>query len=166
MSKCLRLLLGAWCVCWSAGGGIAAAAAEPAGEPRIEARSASYLLVGLVHGQSMSVHVSRLFDNAPVRDAQVTVLLRGREYPTTAQVDGGYTLTAEDLALPGSAAVEIRVAHGGKQESMHATLQTPEGAGKDEDKSGIRQYAWWVLNFGICIGALLLYSRRSKSPES
>jgi hypothetical protein len=155
-----------WCVCVSAIGGIGAAAADPQADVRIEARSATYLLVGLVHGESMSVHLSRQLDNSPVRDARVTMLLRGREYPAIAQVDGGYALTAKELALPGSAALEFRIAQGGTQESLRATLQTPEGSVKDDDKSGIRQYAWWILNFGICIGALMLYSRRSKNSES
>jgi len=159
----LRPLVASLWLCWAAGG--AAAADTPTG-PRIEARSASFLLVGVVHGESMSVHVSRLLDNSPVRDAQVTLLLRGREYPATAQVDGGYTIGAKDLALPGSAAIEFRIAQAGAQESVQATLQTAESGGKEDEKSGIRQYAWWVLNFGICIGALVLYSRRSKSSES
>lgn len=154
-----------WCVCLSAIGGIGAAAADPQPEARIEARSATFLLVGLVHGESMSVHVSRQLDNSPVRDARVTMLLRGREYPAIAQIDGGYTMNAQELALPGSAVVEFRIAQNGVQESLRATLQTPEGSAKDDDKSGIRQYAWWILNFGICIGALVLYSRRSKNSE-
>lgn len=166
MKKAGRLLLACWCLYCSAIGVLGAAAADPEPEARIEARSTTYLLVGLVHGESMSVHVSRLLDNTPVRDAQVTMLLRGREYPATAQVDGGYTVTAKELALPGSAAVEFRIARSAVQETLRATLQTSEGTSKDDDKSGIRQYAWWILNFGICIGALMLYSRRSKNAES
>jgi len=161
----LRALAASLWICGAAAGAVGAAASDPPSETRIEARSASYLLVGLVHGESMNVHVSRLLDNSPVRDAQVTLLLRGREYPATAQVDGGYALDAKDLALPGSTAIEFRVVRGGTPESLHATLQTAEQSGKDDDKSGIRQYAWWVLNFGVCIGALVLYSRRSKNSE-
>jgi hypothetical protein len=158
--------LGAWfAICAASVGGVRSAAADPPPEPRIEARSASYLLVGLVHGESMTVHVSRLLDNSAVRDAQLTLLLRGREYPATSQVDGGYAVDAKDLALPGSAVLEFRVVQGGAAENLRATLQTPE-RGKEDDKSLIRQYAWWVLNFGVCIGALMLYSRRSKKSES
>jgi hypothetical protein len=165
LRKAGRLLLACWCLYGSVIGGLAAAAdAQPAA--RIEARSTTYLLVGLVHGETMSVHLSRLLDNSPVPDAQVSMLLRGREYPATAQLDGGYTVSAKELALPGSALVEFRIAQSAAQETMRATLQAPEGSSKDDDKSGIRQYAWWILNFGICIGALMLYSRRSKNSES
>lgn len=160
-----RLLLACWCLFGSALGSLGAAA-DPQPVARIEARSTTYLLVGLVHGETLSVHLSRLLDNSPVPDAQVSMLLRGREYPATAQVDGGYTVTAKELALPGSAVIEFRIAQSAVQETVRATLQTPEGSSKDDDKSLIRQYAWWILNFGICIGALMLYSRRSKNSES
>jgi hypothetical protein len=72
----------------------------------------------------MNLHVSRLLDNSPVRDAQVSVVVRGREYAATAQVDGGYTLSTPDLTLPGPAALEFRVTQGGTQESLRATLQS------------------------------------------
>lgn len=153
-------------VCWSAVGGIgAAAAADPSPEPRIEARSASYLLVGIVHGDSMNMHLSRILDNSPVRDAQVTVLLRGTAYPAIAQVDGGYAISAKDLMLPGSAAIEFQVTQGSERDSLRGTLQAPEAAGKNDDQNGIRQYAWWILNFGVCIGALVLFKRRRKAAD-
>ena len=39
--------------------------------PRIEARSADLLAVGTVQGDRMTIHLSRILDNAPVRDAVV-----------------------------------------------------------------------------------------------
>lgn len=166
MKHCLRLVIVSWCLCWGPADFRGAEAADPADTPRIEARSASYLLVGLVHGDSMNLHVSRLLDNTPVRDAQVTVVLRGRTYPATAQVDGGYAVSAQDLTLPGAAAVEFQIAQGNVRESVHAELQASMRTTKEDGQSGIRQYAWWILNFGVCIGALVLYSRRSKKSES
>jgi hypothetical protein len=158
----LRLVLAACCLCWGAGGIVPANASD---SPRVEARSASYLLVGLVQGASLNLHVSRLRDNSAVRDAQVSVVVRGREYAATAQPDGGYTLSTPDLTLPGPAALEFRVTQGGTQESLRAVLQSAGSTGKEDDQSGVRQYAWWVLNFGVCIGALVLFSRRKKSAD-
>ena len=31
--------------------------------------------------------------------------------------------------------------------------------------NGVRQYAWWILNFGVCIGALVLFQRRRKAAD-
>jgi hypothetical protein len=144
----------------------AGAAGDAASSPRVEARSAGLLAVGVVHEDRMSIHLSRVLDNAPVRDATVSVFLRGAAHPTTADTDGGYTLQTKDLTLPGSAAVEIRVTQAGSQASLKGTLQIAADADGAQDKNSSRQLWWWVLNFAVCIGFLWLWSRRRKTAES
>lgn len=141
----------------------AAAPAEPPAPARIEARSADLLAVGLVRGDRMTIHLSRLIDNAPVRDAAVTVALRGIAYPTTAETDGSYTLQAKGLTLPGAATIELDVVQAGAHESLKGTLQVAAAAGPEQGKNSARQLWWWVLNFAVCIGFLWLISRRRKS---
>jgi hypothetical protein len=143
-----------------------AARTESAPPARIEARSADLLAVGLVQDGRMTIHLSRVIDNAPVRDAAVTVVLRGASYPATAQTDGSYTLQTKDLALPGAAAVEFDVAEAGGQQSLKGTLQVAAAGGKSGDENSARQLGWWVLNFAVCIGFLWLISRRRKSAQS
>jgi hypothetical protein len=121
--------------------------------------------VGLVHGDRMTIHLSRLIDNAPVRDAAVTLVLRGAAHPTTADTDGSYTLQTKDLTLPGAAAVEFQVAQAGARESLKGTLQIAADAAQPENKNSARQLWWWVLNFAVCIGFLWLYSRRRKAAD-
>jgi hypothetical protein len=133
--------------------------------PRIEARSANLLAVGIVHGDRMDIHLSRLLDNAPVRDAAVTVLLRGVVHPTVAEADGSYTLQAKDLAVPGSAAVVFQIAQGDVHDDLKGALDISGGAAKTEDKNSARQLGWWVLNFAVCIGFLMLWNRRRKPVE-
>ena len=155
-------------------GALAAEAAPPnasggSGEApvsaRVEARSEDLLAVGLVHGDRMSIHLSRLSDNAPVRDAAVTVVLRGAAHPAIAEADGSYTLQAQELALSGKAAVEIQVAQSAARETLKGTLQIAAGADRSQDKNSARQLWWWVLNFAVCIGFLWLYSRRRKAAK-
>ena len=141
-----------------------AASAETPAVPRVEARSADLLAVGVVDADRMSIHLSRLIDNAPVRDAAVTVLLRGVAHPATAEADGSYTLQAKDLTLPGAAAVEFQIVGPGAQETLKGTLQSA-AADQSEAKNGARQMWWWVLNFAVCIGFLLLLSRRRKAAD-
>ena len=164
-------------VSWFAGAitvfGVAAMAPATAtdsasGEPapaRIEARSAELLAVGLVHDDRMSIHLSRLIDNAPVRDAAVTVVLRGASHPVTAEADGSFTLQTPDLTLPGAAAVEFQVTQAAAHETLKGTLQVAAAAGQSEDKNSARQLWWWVLNFAVCIGFLWLISRRRKAAS-
>jgi hypothetical protein len=143
----------------------AAGTDEPARPARVEARSADLLAVGLVRDDRMSIHLSRVIDNAPVRDAAVTVVLRGASHPATAETDGSYTLQTKDLALPGAAAVEFDVADAGGRESLKGTLQVAPAGGKSADPNSARQLGWWVLNFAVCIGFLWLFSRRRKSAK-
>ncbi len=172
--RCASLL----CVALAAGT-VAGWAAEPSGavasgaaatggaEPptRVEARSPDLLAVGLVQGDRMSIHLSRLLDNAPLRDAEVTVMLRGMAHPTVAETDGSYTLVAKDLTLPGAATVEFQIAQAQLHENLQGVLQATAGA-TPGDGGNSRQLWWWALNFGVCIGFLVLFSRRKKSVQS
>jgi len=162
VSKVLALLCASvWVVA-------AAAAAPSAAQPaaRIEARSATFLAVGIVQGDRMAIHLSRLVDNAPVRNAALNVVLRGTVHPTTAEVDGSYTVQATDLALQGTAAVEFQVSQGAKRENLKGTLQVAAGDAAADEKNNARQLWWWVLNFAVCIGFLWLISRRRKSAQA
>jgi hypothetical protein len=147
----------------------ASAATGPSGETaaptRVEARSDDLLAVGVVRADRMSIHVSRLIDNAPVRDAAVTVVLRGVTHPAMAEADGGYALQTGDLMLPGSAAVEFRIVGAAEQETLRGMLQIAAPAGASESKNSTRQMMWWVLNFAVCIGFLWLLSRRRKAAD-
>jgi len=142
----------------------AGAAAQPA--RRVEARSADLLAVGLVQGERMSIHLSRLLDNAPLPDAVVAVVLRGATHPTVAEADGSYTVVAKDLTLPGAAAVEFQVTRAQLHEKLQGVLPAASVAAAPDDRSNARQMWWWALNFGVCIGFLVLISRRKKGARS
>ena len=137
-------------------------AAASTASTRVEARSAHLLAVGTVHGERMTIHLSRLEDNAPVRDAAVALVLRGAEHPATALADGGYAVETHDLALPGAAAVRIEVTSGGARQDLEGTLQPAASPEPAEDKGSSRQLGWWVLNFAVCIGFLWLWQRRKR----
>jgi hypothetical protein len=139
-------------------------AEEPAAT-RIEARSENLLAVGIVRADRMSIHVTRLIDNAPVRDAVLTVLLRGVVHPTVAEADGSYTLQTKDLDLPGPASLEFRVIEGQTRHDLKGTLLVAGGGARPDEKNSARQLWWWVLNFAVCIGFLMLISRRRKASR-
>jgi hypothetical protein len=143
-----------------------AATGAPAETARVEARSATYLAVGLVHDDRMSIHLSRVGDNAPVRDAVVTVAMRGESHAASAETDGSYSVESKDLLLPGSTKVEFRVDQGELHERLDGTLQSVGKSGTPEDRNNARQLWWWVLNFAVCIGVLLLISRRRKAAKA
>ena len=140
-------------------------AADSPAISRVEARSNALLAVGVVRDDKMIIHISRLADNAPVRDAVVTVLLRGTVHPTTAEADGSYSLQTRDLALPGDAAVDFQVDQGSAKDSLKGTLNIGSQPGPLDDKNNSRQLWWWVLNFAVCGAAVWLFSRRRKAAK-
>jgi hypothetical protein len=158
--RLLALLLSAVATC------AVGASTEAPAAPRVEARSADFLAVGVVHGDTMSIHVSRPADNAPVRDAAITVILRGAAHAATAETDGSYSLQTKDLTLPGAAAVEFQVTQGAARASLKGTLDIVDAGGRSEDKNSARQLWWWVLNFAVCFGVLWLISRRRKAAQT
>lgn len=167
----MRIAFASWCTVLlvfviAATAAAATAARESAVTQRVEARSADLLAVALVRGDRMTIHLSRLIDNAPVRDAAVTVVLRGAAHPAIAQTDGSYALQTGDLTTPGAAAVEFQVVQPAGPENLKGTLQIASVAGRPENRNSARQLWWWVLNFAVCIGFLWLISRRRKDPKA
>lgn len=142
----------------------AAMAAAPAA-PRIESKSGDLRAVGVLQGERLSIHISRLDDNVPLKDAQVAVTVRGTRHAAVAEADGGYSVTAKDLALPGAAAVEFEVTAGTVHEVLKGTLEVEAGSAAEGDSGSARGTYWWVLNFGVCIAFLWLFSRRKKSAD-
>jgi hypothetical protein len=140
-------------------------AADAAAMARVEARSNDLLAVGVVHDDKMIIHLSRLADNAPVRDAVISVVLRGTLHPATAESDGSYTLQSKDLALPGAAAVDFQIGEGAAKESLKGTLNIGSQPGALDDKNSSRQLWWWVLNLAVCGAAVWLFSRRRKAGK-
>jgi hypothetical protein len=101
-----------------------------------------------------------------VRDAAISVVLRGTAHSATAESDGSYSLQTKDLMLPGPAVVEFQVGFGAARESLKGTLDIGAAAGKTDDKNNARQLWWWVLNFAVCFGVLWLISRRRKAAQT
>jgi hypothetical protein len=140
-------------------------AADPPALPRVEARSRDLMAVGVVHEDKMSIHVSRIADNAPVRDAVISVVLRGTAHPATAETDGSYSLQTPDLRLPGAAAVDFQISQGSSSQSLKGTLDVAAAAGAADDRNANRQLWWWVLNFSVCGAAFWLFSRRKAAKS-
>jgi hypothetical protein len=144
-------------------GSAAFASDEPSKAPaRIEARSQDLLAVGTVHGQRMTLRLSQIADNAPVSDAAVSVSLRGASHAAVAETDGSYSVDTPDLGLPGAAAIGLDVTRGASHEVLQGTLDVAGASSKSDDDKGnnTRQLGWWVLNFAVCIGFLMLWQRR------
>ena len=95
-------------------------------------RSAGLLVVGVVHDDKMNIHVSRLNDNAPVRDAAITWYCAADMPPRR---NRRQLFTADQgSALPGAAAVEFQINQAGAHENLKGTLDIATSAGQADDK--------------------------------
>ena len=104
-----------------------------------------------------------------MRDAAITVVLRGTAHSVTARKPTeAYSLQTKDplTLLPGAAAVEFQVSQGAAHQSLKGTLDIARAAGQPNDKNNARQLWWWVLNFAVCFGVLWLISRRRKAAQT
>lgn len=137
--------------------------AQPA---RVEARSKTYLAVGLLTGDRLVIHLSRLLDNAPVHDAALEVQVRALDLPAIAQTDGSYEVRDARLAAEGPTAIAFVVREGNSSEKLTGTLDVPASRGSGTHEGQARQLLWWVLNFAVCIGLLVLISRRRKAAAA
>lgn len=122
-------------------------------------------MVGVVQGNRMSIRPTRRDDNAPVTDAVITVRLRGAVHPTVAEADGSYSFQSADLTLPGAARIEFDLRRGADSQHLQGDLVVPGTEQSTEGASNARQLWWWALNFAVCIGFLMLWSRRRKAAE-
>jgi hypothetical protein len=115
----------------------------------------------------MAIRLSRVIDKAPVHDASVHVNMRALDLPAVAQTDGSYEVRSAEFKADGPAVVAFVVKQGDVTEKLVGTLEAPKAAKKSLSDSGqARQLLWWVLNFAVCIGFLMLYSRRRKAAEA
>ncbi len=134
--------------------------------PRVEARSNDLLAVGVVRDDKMIIHISRLADNAPVRDAVVTVVLRG-----TAHADDRGSRRQLFAADQGSGAARRRgrglSSRPGSRarDSLKGTLDIGSQPGPVDDKNSSRQLWWWVLNFAVCGAACVAVLAATQGRE-
>ena len=133
---------------------------------RVEAKSKSFVAVGLLEGDRMVIHLSRQLDNAPVHDASLHLNMRSLDLPAVAQTDGSYEVKNPALKADGPAMVAFLVRQGDVTEKLVGTLDAPPADKGVQENGQLRQFLWWVLNFAVCIGLLMLISRRRKAAAA
>jgi len=138
-------------------------AAQPA---RVEAKSKTFMAVGLLEGDRMVIHLSRLLDNTPVHDASLHVNIRALDLTAVAQTDGSYEVRDPRLKADGPAVVAFQVDQGEASEKLVGNLEVPKAEKTVAEDGQARQLLWWVLNFAVCIGFLVLIARRRKAAAA
>jgi hypothetical protein len=128
------------------------------------AHSALLTIYGVPTEDGLALHVQHAGNQIPIDGRDVTVSVDGKNQPVTALPEGTFVLPTKDLAGDGERALEIVVAHDGIREILSGKVTLPKVGSTLDLWRDHKMTAWWVLNVGIVLIAVLAFSRRSSKP--
>jgi hypothetical protein len=151
--------------------GILACAAPALTAPAAFAPVAQSALVALEAARTpagLELRLHRPKSDAVVPVTALTVTINGRSVAATAAADGNWSAPWPEGNAPTSGELEVVLTHDGFREVLSGPLpgssgQAGNGAGPSPGGGGLRdhkQLAWWILNIGIVLIAVLAISRR------
>ena len=143
-----------------------AAQAQGTGQPRVEAATESFELVGYLQGGELSVFVDRFETNEPVLDGQLEVELDGAKAAGKFRAErGDYVISDENLvkalARPGKHALVFTLTAADESDLLEGTLEVHADTAPVE-KRGL---PWTWIGAGM-IAALVLIALAAKLRRS
>jgi hypothetical protein len=143
-----------------------AATPPPAGAAPIPvAHSALLNINASVVPDGLMLHILHASNQIPIDGRDVTVTIDGKNQPLTVEPEvGNFLLPTKDLG-EGERQLDITVAHDGIRELLTGKVALPKaGRLTGSWSSSSKQMAWWVLNIGVVLIAVLAISKRSSKP--
>ena len=152
----------------AAGGTVAFAVDPPPNPPTPStipiAHSALLTIFGVVTADGLAIHIQHAGNQIPIDGRDVTVSLDGKSQPVTAEPEGTFVLATKDLNGDGERQLDIVVAHDGIREILSGKVTLPKAGSTLDLWRDHKQMAWWVLNIGVVLIAVIAFSRRSSKP--
>jgi hypothetical protein len=158
---------------WLAVGGLVCAAsaqaAEPAGPAFTPVAHSSLVRLEAARTQGgLELRLRSVKDDAAVAVTALTVSIDGRSVAATAAPDGSWSVPWPGNTAAAQGTLEVVIAHDGIREVLSGPLPgsaggTGNGGPAGASAGGLRdhkQLAWWILNIGIVLIAVLAISRR------
>jgi hypothetical protein len=128
------------------------------------AHSALLTIYGVPTADGLALHVQHAGNQIPIDGRDVTVSVDGKNQPVTAQPEGTFVLPTKDLGGDGERQLDIVVAHDGIREILTGKVTLPKAGSTLDLWRDHKQMAWWVLNVGVVLIAVMAFSRRSSKP--
>jgi len=111
------------------------------------------------------LHILHASNQIPIDGRDVTITVDGKSQPLTVEPEvGNFLLPTKDIG-EGEQQLDITVAHDGIREILTGKVAIPKAAGLTGWDSSRKQMAWWVLNIGVVLVAVLAFSRRTSKPS-
>jgi hypothetical protein len=129
--------------------------------PRFEAHSESFEVVGVLHGDELSVFVDRFDSNTPVLGAKLELESGAAKAVGQFHEDhGDYSFAVAPFKKPGSHPIILTIADGEDIDMLAANLVVPqEVAPHAQPSSFIRQVGIWTVGLAV-LAALIWLGRR------
>ena len=128
------------------------------------AHSALLTIDGAPTDDGLALHVQHAGNQIPIDGRDVTVSVDGKSQPVTAAPEGTFLLPTKDLAGDGERQLDIVVAHDGIREILTGKVILPKVGATLDLWRDHKMMAWWMLNVGIVLIAVMAFSRRSSKP--
>lgn len=137
--------------------GDAPPAAAATALPRFAATSDDFELVGVLHGQHLSLYLDRAPDNSPVDGAQITLEVNGAAVPVQAHGTGEYEAALPQPLPEGEHAIAATVVAGAQSDLLAATLDVHGNeAAHDEAAPLWRKALPWGAGLAALVAAIAL----------
>ena len=131
------------------------------------AHSALLTIDATPKGDILELHVKHAGNAIPIDGQNVTVSVDGRNQPVTPEPEGTFALSTKDLAGDGERQLDIIVAHDGIREILSGKVTVPKASNATSDLwRDHQQMAWWILNIGVILVAVMAFSRRSSKAAA
>jgi len=115
---------------------------------------------------TLELHIKHAGNAIPIDGQNVTVSVDGKNQPVTPASDGTFALSTKDLSGDGERQLDIIVGHDGIREILTGKVTLPKASSLTSDLwHDHQQMAWWILNVGIILVAVMAFSRRSSKPK-
>ena len=115
--------------------------------------------------EGLALHILHAGNQIPIDGRDVTISVDGKSQPLTVEPEGTFLLATKDLSSDGPQQLDITVAHDGIREILTGKVTLPKATITADLWRDHKQMAWWVLNIGIVMIAVLAFSKRSSQPE-
>jgi hypothetical protein len=116
---------------------------------------------------TLDLHIKHAGNGIPIDGQNVTVSVDGKSQPVTAASDGTFALSTKDLTGDGERQLDIVVAHDGIREILTGKVLIPKASSTTSDLwKDHQQMAWWILNIGVVLVAVMAFSRRSSKAAA
>jgi hypothetical protein len=165
LSIAATVLAGAAVLAAAGGPPTHAAAPVPPLPPVIAVAHSALLTIDATRtDDSLALHIKHAGNQIPIDGRDVTVSVDGKNQPVTAEPEGTFVLSAKDLTGDGERQLDIVVAHDGIREILTGKVTLPKASTTLDLWRDHKQMAWWILNVGVVLVAVMAFSRRSSKP--